>query len=74
MRKLWRWLKAANVEARKRAEIVRAARGILEDLGEKPAEGVALLLMRLGLAHLHAVYQVQMAVQNRRRAGKAQMN
>jgi hypothetical protein len=80
---LFRWLRRANAAARKRAEIVLAARGILDDMDQtwrpeadmpRDSDGVALLLMRIGLVHLQAVYQGQMAAQNLLRAGKARLN
>jgi len=80
---LFQWLKRANAAAKKRAEIVLAARGILDDMDQtwrteadmpRDSDGVALLLMRIGLIHLQAVYQGQMAAQNLLRAGKARLN
>jgi len=78
---LFRWLKRANQAAKKRAEIILAAQGLLADMDPnwrpeagKVEDDLALILMRLGLIHLQAVYQGQMAAQNLLRAGKARLN
>jgi hypothetical protein len=68
MMKLLRWLRRANDMAKRRAEIILAARDRLAgiDPAWRPQTGnsgddVALMLMRIGLAHLEALYQGQRA-------------
>jgi hypothetical protein len=80
MKKLWQWLKAANENAKKRAEFVLAAKSLLANMDPNycpeagTSDGVALLLMRLGLVHLQAVYLGQMQSQNLIRAKNARLN
>lgn len=70
MKKLWRWLKAAHKNAKARAELILTAKerlGCMSEAwrqeGEQSSDAVALLLMRIGLAHVEAVYQAQMMAQ-----------
>ena len=80
MKKLWRWLKAVNAAAKKRAELILAARQCLADMDghwrevNTSNDDVAVLLLKIGLVHLQAVYQGQMAAQNVIRAAKRHLN
>jgi hypothetical protein len=81
MKRLIAWLKAVNQAAKQRAEIILAAKGLLGDMdqmsrvaGEKPDCDIALLLMRIGLVHIQAVYQNQMEMQNIIRSRQAPLN
>jgi hypothetical protein len=42
--------------------------------GDRSSDAVALLLMRIGLAHVEAVYQGQMMAQHEIRRGQAHLN
>ena len=80
MKKLIRWFKRANRDARARAELILAARETMSNMDEPwralntSNDAVALLLMRLGLAHVQAVYFGQLAAQDLIRGRKAQLN
>jgi hypothetical protein len=67
MKKLWQWLKAANENAQARAKLILTAKermGCMDEVWrgeeEQSSDAVGLLLMRIGLAHIEAVYQGQM--------------
>lgn len=81
MKKLIRWLKAVNQSAKRRAEIILEAKGLLADMDPhwRPKAGKAdddltVVLMRLGLIHLYAAYQGQMTAQNVIRSRQAPLN
>jgi hypothetical protein len=81
MKRLWQWLKAANENAKARAKVILAAKermGCMDEVwrgeGEQSSDAVALLLMRIGLAHIEAVYQGQMMAQHEIRRGQAHLN
>lgn len=81
MKKLIRWLKAANENANARAKLILTAKermGLMDEHwrreGAKSCDAVALLLMRIGLAHVEAVYQGQMMAQHEIRRGQAYLN
>jgi len=81
MKKLIRWLKAANENAKARAQLILTAKermGLMDEHwrreGDQSSDAVALLLMRIGLAHIEAVYQEQMMAQHEIRRGQAHLN
>lgn len=80
MKKLIQWFREANQNARARAKLILAARETLDNMDEPwravntSNDAVALLLMRLGLAHVQAVYFGQLAAQDLIRGRKAQLN
>lgn len=70
MKKLWRWLKAANENAKARAKLILTAKermGLMDEHwrqeGDKSSDAVALFLMVIGMAHIEAVYQAKMMAQ-----------
>jgi nitrate reductase beta subunit len=66
VKKLIQWLKAANQNAKLRAQLILTAQermACMDEYWRREAvsnDAVALLLMRIGLAHVEAVYQGQM--------------
>lgn len=79
--KLIMWFKRANQMARRRAEIILEAKRLIADMdpkwrpeADKVDDDLALILMRLGLIHLQAAYQGQMAAQNVIRGKQAHLN
>jgi hypothetical protein len=81
MQKLIRWLRRANEMAKRRAEIILAARNLLAGIDPKwrPQTGnsgddVTLMLMRIGLAHLEALYQGQKVAEAMISRGEASRN
>ena len=80
MKKLIQWFREANQNARARAKLILAARETLDNMDEPwravntSNDAVALLLMRLGLAHIQAEYHGQLAAQNLIRGRKANLN
>lgn len=81
MKKLILWFRRVQQMARRRAEIILAAKGLIADMdpnwrpeADKVDDDLALILMRLGLIHLQAVYQGQMAAQNVIRGKQAHLN
>ena len=81
MLKLLQWLKSVNQNAKLRAELILKAKERLacmdahwrQEAG-RSNDAVAALLMRIGLAHIEAVYQGQMAAQNFIRSRQASLN
>lgn len=81
MKKLIRWLKTVNQNAKARAELILMAKEKLacmdelwRRLGEESSDDVALLLMRLGQGYINILYQAQMQAQNVIRARQAPLN
>ena len=80
MKKLIQWFKAAHRNAKTRAKLILAARETMNNMDETwraaaaSNDEVALLLLRLGLAHIQAVYAGQLAAQNQIRGRKARLN
>lgn len=81
MKKLVQWLKKVNQAAKMRAELMLKAKERMafmdapwrQEAG-KSSDDIALLLMKIGLAHIEAVYQGQMETQNFIRSRKAHLN
>lgn len=68
MNKLIRWLKAVNQNAKLRGQLILAARDRLAGMdphwtANQSNDDVAVLLMRVGLVSIEAVYQGRMAAQ-----------
>jgi hypothetical protein len=80
MKKLIQWLKAVNQNAKTRAELILKARKHLGNMDEPwravntSNDDVAVLLMRIGYAHIEAVYQGQMAAERLITRAQARVN
>lgn len=81
MKKFIKWLKGTNENAKARAKLVLHAKermACMDELwrqeADKSCDAVALLLMRIGVAHIEALYQGKMMEQNVIRGKQAYLN
>jgi hypothetical protein len=80
MKKLIQWFRQVNQDAKARAKLILEARETMSNMdapwraANTSNDAVALLLMRLGLAHVKAVYFGQLEAQNLIRGRKARLN
>ena len=80
MKKIIQWLKSVNQNAKTRVQLILAAKECMSNMDEhwqaanKSNDEVAVLMMRIGLAHIEAVYQGQMMAQHEIRRGQTHLN
>jgi len=80
MKKIIQWLKSVNQNAKIRGQLIQAARECLSNMDEhwqaanQSNDAVAVLLMRIGLAHVKAVCQGQKAAEVMITRAQARLN